>query len=104
MTAMSIINSCASTYRSDAVTSDGMLSMERSCESTKGNVRADSLESAKISVSRASDSSGLSDDSNWSNITGSANKPHKGNDPRWKAILAIQVRDGILGISHFRLL
>ena len=70
MTAMSIINSCASTYRSDAVTSDGMLSMERNCESTKGSVRADSLESAKISVSRASDSSGLSDDSNWSNITG----------------------------------
>ena len=104
VTAMSIVNSCASTYRSDAVTSDGMLSMERNCESTKGSVRADSLESAKTSVSRASDSSGLSDDSNWSNITGSANKPHKGNDPRWKAILAIRARDGILGMSHFRLL
>ncbi|XWS35602.1 hypothetical protein CRYUN_Cryun20dG0011300 [Craigia yunnanensis] len=104
VTTMSIVNSYASTYRSDAVTSDGMLSMERNCESTKGSVRADSLESAKTSVSRASDSSGLSDDSNWSNITGSANKPHKGNDPRWKAILAIRVRDGILGMSHFRLL
>ncbi|KAK8693390.1 hypothetical protein V6N13_070974 [Hibiscus sabdariffa] len=104
VTAMSIVNSCASTYRSDAVTSDGMFSMDRNCESTKGSVRADSLESAKTSVSRASDSSGLSDDSNWSNITGSANKPHKGNDPRWKAILAIRARDGILGMSHFRLL
>ncbi|XP_022770177.1 serine/threonine-protein kinase D6PK-like [Durio zibethinus] len=104
VTTMSIVNSCASTYRSDAVTSDGMLSTERNCESTKGSVRADSLESAKTSVSRASDSSGLSDDSNWSNITGSANKPHKGNDPRWKAILAIRARDGILGMSHFRLL
>ncbi|KAH9733425.1 protein kinase domain-containing protein [Citrus sinensis] len=78
--------------------------MERNCESTKGSVRGDSLESAKTSISRASDSSGLSDDSNWSNITGSANKPHKGNDPRWKAILAIRARDGILGMSHFRLL
>ncbi|XP_048225776.1 serine/threonine-protein kinase D6PKL1 [Ricinus communis] len=106
VTAMSIVNSCASTYRSDAITSDGMLSMERNCESTKGSVsvRGDSLESAKTSVSRASDSSGLSDDSNWSNVTGSANKPHKGNDPRWKAILAIRARDGILGMSHFRLL
>lgn len=104
VTAMSIVNSCASTYRSDGITSDGMLSMERNCESTKGSVRGDSLESAKTSVSRASDSSGLSDDSNWSNITGSANKPHKGNDPRWKAILAIRTRDGILGMSHFRLL
>ncbi|OMP00739.1 hypothetical protein COLO4_12410 [Corchorus olitorius] len=104
VTAMSIVNSCASTYRSDAVTSDGMLSIDRNCESTKGSIRADSLESAKTSVSRASDSSGLSDDSNWSNITGSANKPHKGNDPRWKAILAIRARDGILGMSHFRLL
>ncbi|KAJ0112596.1 hypothetical protein Patl1_00105 [Pistacia atlantica] len=101
---MSIVNSCASTYRSDAITSDGMLSMERNCESTKGSVRGDSLESAKTSISRASDSSGLSDDSNWSNITGSANKPHKGNDPRWKAILAIRARDGILGMSHFKLL
>lgn len=103
-TSMSIVNSCASTYRSDVITSDGMLSMDRNCESTKGSVRGDSLESTKTSVSRASDSSGLSDDSNWSNITGSANKPHKGNDPRWKAILAIRARDGILGMSHFRLL
>nr|DAD47688.1 TPA_asm: hypothetical protein HUJ06_017625 [Nelumbo nucifera] len=104
VTAMSIVNSCTSTYRSDGVTSDGMLSVERNCDSTKGSVRGDSLESAKSSVSRASDSSGLSDDSNWSNITGSANKPHKGNDPRWKAILAVRARDGILGMSHFRLL
>ncbi|XP_057981677.1 serine/threonine-protein kinase D6PK [Malania oleifera] len=104
VTAMSIVNSCTSTYRSDGITSDGMLSMERICDSTKGSVRGDSLESAKTSASRASDSSGLSDDSNWSNITGSANKPHKGNDPRWKAILAIRARDGILGMSHFRLL
>ncbi|KAJ0970692.1 hypothetical protein J5N97_018651 [Dioscorea zingiberensis] len=103
-TAMSIVNSCTSTYRSDCMTSDGMLSVERNCESTKGSVRGDSLESAKTSMSRASDSSGLSDDSNWSNITGSANKPHKGNDPRWKAILAVRARDGLLGMSHFRLL
>ncbi|OVA10596.1 Protein kinase domain [Macleaya cordata] len=104
VTAMSIVNSCTSTYRSDGITSDGMLSVERNCESAKGSVRGDSLESEKTSVSRASDSSGLSDDSNWSNITGSANKPHKGNDPRWKAILAVRSRDGMLGMSHFRLL
>ncbi|KAL6981320.1 Serine/threonine-protein kinase d6pkl2 [Sarracenia purpurea var. burkii] len=104
VTAMSIVNSCTSTYRSDGVTSDGMLSVDRNCESTKGSVRGESMESAKTSISRASDSSGLSDDSNWSNLTGSANKPHKGNDPRWKAILAIRSRDGILGMSHFRLL
>ncbi|XP_052178197.1 serine/threonine-protein kinase D6PK-like isoform X2 [Diospyros lotus] len=102
--AMSIVNSCTSTYRSDGVTSDGMLSVDRNCDSTKGSVRGDSLESAKTSFSRASDSSGLSDDSNWSNFTGSVNKPHKGNDPRWKSILAIRVRDGILGMNHFRLL
>ncbi|XP_022974269.1 serine/threonine-protein kinase D6PKL1-like [Cucurbita maxima] len=99
VTAMSVVNSCGSAYRSD-----GMVSIERNCESTKGSIRGDSLESAKTSISRASDSSGLSDDSSWSNITGSANKPHKGNDPRWKAILAIRARDGILGMSHFKLL
>ncbi|XP_004492934.1 serine/threonine-protein kinase D6PKL1-like [Cicer arietinum] len=101
---MSIANSCASTYQSDAITCDGMLSIDRNCDSIKGSVRGDSLESAKTSASRASDSSGLSDDSNWSNNTGSANKPHKGNDPRWKAILAVRARDGILGMSHFKLL
>ncbi|KAL2453133.1 Protein kinase superfamily protein [Abeliophyllum distichum] len=103
-TAMSIVNSCTSTYRSDGLMSDGMLSVDRNYESTKGSIRGDSLESTKTSLSRASDSSGLSDDSNWSNITGSANKPHKGNDPRWKAILAIRIRDGILGMSQFKLL
>ncbi|KAL7125947.1 hypothetical protein ABFS83_14G151100 [Erythranthe nasuta] len=97
---MSIANSYASsTYRSDGLTtSDGMLSM------TKGNILGDSLESTKTSHSRASDSSGLSDDSNWSNNTGSANKPHKGNDPRWKAIIGVRAREGILGMSHFKLL
>ncbi|GAB2224308.1 hypothetical protein Drorol1_Dr00005061 [Drosera rotundifolia] len=101
---MSIVNSCTSTYRSDCMTSDGMLSVERNCESTKCSVLGDSLESTKTSMSRASGSSGISDDSNWSNLTGSGNKPHKGNDPRWKAILAIRARDGILGMNHFRLL
>ncbi|ERN00235.1 serine/threonine-protein kinase D6PK [Amborella trichopoda] len=104
VTAMSIVNSSTSAYRSDGIVSDGMLSSERNCESAKHSVRGDSLESAKSSISRASDSSGLSDESTWSNITGSANKPHKGNDPRWKAILAVRARDGILGMSHFRLL
>ncbi|XP_074272983.1 serine/threonine-protein kinase D6PKL1-like [Silene latifolia] len=101
---MSIANSCASTYRSDGVVSDGMLSIEKHFEYTKFGIRGDLLESAKTSMSRVSDSSGLSDDSNWSNLTGSANKPHKGNDPRWKAILAIRCRDGMMGMSHFRLL
>ncbi|KZV49060.1 hypothetical protein F511_11011 [Dorcoceras hygrometricum] len=101
---MSVVNSCASTYRSDGMISDGMFSVDRNYASTKGSIRGDSLESTKTSLSRASESSGLSDDSNWSNITGSANKPHKGNDPRWKAILAIRARDGILGMNHFKLL
>ncbi|KAK9068220.1 hypothetical protein SSX86_012331 [Deinandra increscens subsp. villosa] len=89
-----------STYRM----SDGMLSFDRNNGITKMPLRGESLESGKTSISRASDSSGLSDDSNWSNFTGATHKPHKGNDPRWKAILAIRSRDGLLGMSHFRLL
>ncbi|XP_073045274.1 serine/threonine-protein kinase D6PKL1-like [Primulina eburnea] len=103
-TALSMGNSCTRTCQSDGIMSDGMLSVDRNYESTKESILGDSLESTKSSLSRASDSSGLSDDSNWSNITGSANKPHKGNDPRWKAILAIRSRDGILGMSHFKLM
>jgi len=103
VTAMSTLNSCASTYKSEAVASEGMLTVERNFESVKG-VRGDLQESAKTSMSRPSDSSVVSDDSSWSHITGGASKPHKGNDPRWKAIHAVRTRDSVLGMSHFRLL
>ncbi|XP_042065420.1 serine/threonine-protein kinase D6PKL2-like isoform X1 [Salvia splendens] len=83
---------------------DGMMSDDRNYDSIKGSTRGGSLESTKTSLSRASDSSGLSDDSNWSYTSGSANKPHKGNDPRWKAILSVRARDGVLGMGQFRLL
>uniref|UniRef100_A0A0E0EGN6 Protein kinase G11A n=1 Tax=Oryza meridionalis TaxID=40149 RepID=A0A0E0EGN6_9ORYZ len=65
--------------------------------------------SAKTSVS----SSAASDGSGWSNSTagvgsaaggGSVGKPHKGGDPRWKAILAARARDGPLAMGSFRLL
>ncbi|CAD6204509.1 unnamed protein product [Miscanthus lutarioriparius] len=63
--------------------------------------------SAKTSVS----SSAASDGSCWSNGTGtgsgaggSAGKPHKGGDPRWKAILAARACDGPLAMGSFRLL
>ena len=91
--------------RSDRSTNEGVItSTERSSESAKRSFKGESVESAKTSLSRASDSSGVSDESNWSNFTGSSSKPHKGNDPRWKAILAVRTRDGLLGMSHFRLL
>uniref|UniRef100_A0A0D9W7T8 Protein kinase G11A n=1 Tax=Leersia perrieri TaxID=77586 RepID=A0A0D9W7T8_9ORYZ len=104
VTAVSTMNSCASTYKSEAISSGPVVTMESNCGSVKGSIRGDSLESAKTSMSRASDSSGVSDDSSWSNITGGVSKPHKGNDPRWKAIHAVRTRDGVLGMSHFRLL
>ncbi|XP_047043602.1 serine/threonine-protein kinase D6PKL1-like [Lolium rigidum] len=60
-------------------------------------------QSAKTSVC----SSGASD---WSSGTASAGsggaggKPHKGGDPRWKAVLAARAREGPLGMGDFRLL
>uniref|UniRef100_A0A0E0CP88 Protein kinase G11A n=1 Tax=Oryza meridionalis TaxID=40149 RepID=A0A0E0CP88_9ORYZ len=102
--ATSIRGSSTSTCRSGVLTSEPILTVEKTCESAKGSARGNSMESTKTSMSRASDSSGISDDSNWSNITGSANKPHKGNDPRWRAILAVRGRGNVLGMSHFRLL
>uniref|UniRef100_A0A0E0K334 Protein kinase G11A n=1 Tax=Oryza punctata TaxID=4537 RepID=A0A0E0K334_ORYPU len=102
--ATSIRGSSTSTFRSGVLTSESILTVEKTCDSTKGSARGNSMESTKTSMSRASESSGISDDSNWSNITGSANKPHKGNDPRWRAILAVRGRGNVLGMSHFRLL
>ncbi|EPS67770.1 hypothetical protein M569_07004, partial [Genlisea aurea] len=102
-TAMSIVNSYASTSRSDATMSDGMFSVDRNL-STKGSSSVVIGDSVESNLSRVSDSSGVSDDSGWSNYTGGANKPHRGNDPRWKAILAVRTRDRILGMSQFRLL
>nr|CAC39054.1 putative protein kinase [Oryza sativa] len=102
--ATSIRGSSTSTCRSGVLTSESILTVEKTCESAKDSARGNSMESTKTSMSQASDSSGVSDDSNWSNITGSANKPHKGNDPRWRAILAVRGRGNVLGMSHFRLL
>ncbi|EAZ24043.1 hypothetical protein OsJ_07772 [Oryza sativa Japonica Group] len=102
--ATSIRGRSTSTCRSGVLTSESILTVEKTCESAKDSTRGNSMESTKTSMSRASDSSGVSDDSNWSNITGSANKPHKGNDPRWRAILAVRGRGNVLGMSHFRLL
>ncbi|KAJ1259032.1 hypothetical protein BS78_10G122700 [Paspalum vaginatum] len=52
---------------------------------------------------RPSNSSDISDESSCSSIS-SITKPHKANDSRWEAIQMIRTRDGIFGLSHFKLL
>ncbi|KAG5411454.1 hypothetical protein IGI04_007773 [Brassica rapa subsp. trilocularis] len=55
--------------------------------------------------SRGSTSSDVSDESSCSSFSSSTlNKAHKANDLRWEAIQAVRARDGVLGLSHFRLL
>ena len=63
-----------------------------------------SADGTKTSCSRVSVSSSASDGSVNSSIVGGPSKPHKANDVRWDAIQAICLRDGNLGLSHFRLL
>ncbi|WZY91754.1 hypothetical protein YC2023_064083 [Brassica napus] len=93
--AMSMANSTSADHQRN----DVVLSMDKNYIDNRSiNMVFDSFES------RASDSSCLSEESSWSNFTGSLNKPHKGNDPRWNAILAVRTRDGVLGMSHFKLL
>lgn len=88
---------------------DGLLTVERNYSST--------IESTKTSLSRGSNSnsSGMSEDSNWTSLTGlgmgggggggnNKHKPHKGNDPGWNAILALRSRGDFIGMTHFRLL
>ncbi|KAJ4754195.1 Protein kinase G11A [Rhynchospora pubera] len=72
-----------------------------STSSPKINIDIGNSNSAKL---RASSSSDVSDESSCSSIASSVSKPHKGNDSRWEAIRAVRARDGIFGLSHFRLL
>ncbi|TVU11489.1 hypothetical protein EJB05_45077, partial [Eragrostis curvula] len=52
---------------------------------------------------RPSNSSDVSDESSCTSIS-SINKPHKANNSHWEAIQMVRTRDGILGLSHFKLL
>ncbi|KAJ4747555.1 Protein kinase G11A [Rhynchospora pubera] len=70
----------------------------------KTSERAEFTESGKSSMCRPSTSSDISDESSCSSLSSSINKPHKANDSRWESIQMIRVRDGVLGLSHFRLL
>ncbi|URE48311.1 protein kinase G11A-like [Musa troglodytarum] len=84
--------------------SDGTSSLTKTSGSAKVSDRADFVESGKSSMCRASTSSDVSDESSCSSMSSSITKPHKANDSRWEAIQIIRSRDGILGLSHFRLL
>ncbi|KAG0611873.1 hypothetical protein M758_7G172200 [Ceratodon purpureus] len=79
-------------------------------ERGKQNARVESVRetdsarnSGKLSMSRASVGSD-SNESSCSSIGYGGSKPHKANDKRWEGIQAIRVRDGALGLSHFKLL
>ncbi|PKA50513.1 Protein kinase G11A [Apostasia shenzhenica] len=95
----SVKNSSAS-----ANISDGTSSFGKTSGSAKISDRVDFVESGKSSMCRASTSSDVSGESSTGSLSSSINKPHKANDLRWEAIQFVRSRDGILGLSHFRLL
>ncbi|CAN6449279.1 unnamed protein product [Victoria cruziana] len=84
---------------------DGVSSAEKPSVSVKVNdSHAEFVESGKSSICRGSNSSDISDESSCSSLSSSINKPHKANDTRWEAIQAVRAREGVLGLSQFRLL
>ncbi|XP_057982430.1 serine/threonine-protein kinase D6PK [Malania oleifera] len=87
-----------------AKVSDGTSSLGKTSGSAKISERADFVESGKSSMCRGSTSSDISDESTCSSLSSSISKPHKANDSRWEAIQAVRTKDGVLGLSHFRLL
>ncbi|CAK9148883.1 unnamed protein product [Ilex paraguariensis] len=87
-----------------AKVSDGTSSFAKTSRSAKVSDRADFVESGKSSMCRGSTSSDVSDESTCSSLSSSINRPHKANDSRWEAIQAVRAKEGILGLSHFRLL
>lgn len=87
-----------------AKVSDGANSLAKTSGSAKISDRADFVESGKSSMCRGSTSTDVSDESTCSSLSSSVSKPHKANDSRWEAIQAVRTKDGVLGLSHFRLL
>nr|QHT72832.1 serine/threonine-protein kinase [Vernicia montana] len=87
-----------------AKVSDGTSSIAKTSGSAKTSDRVDYVESGKSSMCRGSTSSDISDESTCSSFSSSISKPHKANDLRWEAIQAVRAKDGVLGLSHFRLL
>uniref|UniRef100_A0A5B7A023 non-specific serine/threonine protein kinase n=1 Tax=Davidia involucrata TaxID=16924 RepID=A0A5B7A023_DAVIN len=87
-----------------AKVSNGTSSLTNTSRGAKISDRADFVESGKSSMCRGSTSSDISDESTCSSLSSSISKPHKANDSRWEAIQAVRVKDGVLGLSHFRLL
>ncbi|KAK1605836.1 hypothetical protein QYE76_029509 [Lolium multiflorum] len=65
--------------------------------------RCETGERGVSSRCRPSTGSDVSEESSCSSFS-STSKPHKANDSRWEAIQMIRSRDGILGLSHFKLL
>ncbi|WOL19195.1 serine/threonine-protein kinase D6PK [Canna indica] len=82
---------------------DGTNTVIKTSGSVNANVN-EQAESDKSNAYRESTSSDVSDESTCSSLSSSISKPHKANDPRWEAIQVIRARDGIIGLSHFRLL
>ncbi|KAE9591542.1 hypothetical protein Lal_00038996 [Lupinus albus] len=95
----SVKNSCVSSKGSDRASG-----LAKTSGSAKISERADFVESGKSSICRGSTSSDVSDESTCSSFSSSINKPHKANDMSWEAIQVLRTRDGVLGLSHFRLL
>lgn len=88
-----------------AEASDGAESGAKSSGSIKvSGPCGDHVGSGKSSICRGSTSSDVSDESSSSSFTTTVSKPHKGNDLRWDAVKAVRLRDGFLGLNHFRLL
>ncbi|EEF31953.1 serine/threonine-protein kinase D6PKL2 [Ricinus communis] len=87
-----------------AKVSDGASSLAKTSGSAKISDRVEYVESGKSSLCRGSTSSDISDESTCSSFSSSISKPHKANDLRWEAIQAVRAKDGVLGLSHFRLL
>ncbi|GAA0140306.1 hypothetical protein LIER_01678 [Lithospermum erythrorhizon] len=87
-----------------AKVSDGSSSLAKTSGSTKFGDRTDFMESGKSSMCRGSTSTDLSEESSYSTLSTSVNKPHKANDARWEAIQAVRAKDSALDLKHFRLL
>ncbi|KAG9444398.1 hypothetical protein H6P81_015738 [Aristolochia fimbriata] len=73
-------------------------------ENSRSKEKGECSQSSKSSIGDYSSSTSFSDESNLSSSSCLGSRPHMSKDSRWEAIRHVEIKNGSLGLRHFKLL